>query len=112
MSAADNLSHPWPLDGWIELRFRRATWCIVRPWYGYHNIFIPLTAVKWMTPIHFLFPFFTLKTKYFHWYAGWKPITLKDPGFYWRDLDQVLKWRAEDRQFVQLSWRWGVGEIS
>jgi len=62
--------------------------------------------------VKFGLPRITLQTKYFHWYAGWKPITLDDPGFYWRDLDTVKQWRSENRQFVQLSWRWGVGEIS
>jgi hypothetical protein len=75
MNEADAKAHPWPLTGWIEFRWRKATWCIIRPWYGYKNLFIPLTAVQFMLPITFWFPFLTIKTKYFHCYYGWKPIT-------------------------------------
>lgn len=113
MTPTDARAHPWPEDGrWVELRWRKAVWPLIRPWYGYNNKLIPITAVERMTPITFWLPFFTLKTKYFHWYLGFKPITLDDPGFYWRNLDIVKKWRDEERQFVQLSWRWGIGNIS
>jgi len=43
---------------------------------------------------------------------GWKPITMKDPGFYWRDLDIVKKWVSESRLFVQGGARQGIGKIS
>lgn len=112
MNEADKKAHPWPLSGWLNFRFRKATWCVVRPWYGYNNTFIPITAVRFMFPVHFWLPFLTIRTKWWHWYCGWKPISLDDPGFYWRDLDVVQRWRSEGRQFVQLSWRWGVGAIS
>ena len=112
MNAADKLAHPWPISGWIEFRWRRATWCVVRPWYGYKNMFIPVTAVRFMFPIAFWFPFLTIRTKYFHCYYGWKPITLGDHGFYWRDLDIVKKWIYEGRLFVQGGARQGIGAIS
>lgn len=106
--SADKLAHPWPIDKAVDFRFRRGVWALARPWYG----IMPLTALYWISPIRFWFPFFTLKTKYFHWYVGWKPIPLGDPKFYWRDLDVVQQWIKEDRLFVQLSWRWGWKEAS
>lgn len=116
MNNPDKLAHPWPINSWVDFRFRKCVWMLVRPWYGYNNKFIPITAVRWMTPIRFWFPFFTYNIKIlgygFHGYIGWKPLTLDDPGFYWRDLESVIKWRQEGRLFVQLSWRGGIGQIS
>lgn len=109
---ADDRAHPWPLASWIDFRFRRGVWALARPWYDLQYPSIPLTALHWFTPLRFWFPFLTIRTRWFHWYLGWKPITLEDPAFPWRDLDIVRRWRAEGRQFVQLSWRWGVGDIS
>lgn len=113
MTETDKRFHPWPPEGKsFEFRWRKATWCIVRPWYGYNSMFVPLTAVRFMFPVTFWFPFLTIRTKYFHCYYEWKPITLDDPGFYWRDLDVVKQWRAEGRLFVQGGARQGTGSIS
>ena len=88
----DQQAHPWPAPGrWLDFRWRRAVWTLIRPWYGY-NIKVGGYGI--------------------HGYIGWKPITLDDPAFWWRDLDIVKQWRAEGRQFVQLSWRGGIGAIS
>ena len=113
----DNIAHPWPPEGrWLNFRWRRATWTLIRPWYGYNKAVVPITAVERMTPIHSWFPFLTWNIKWrgkgIHGYCGWKPIRLDDPGFWWRDLDIVKQWRAEGRQFVQLSIRGGIGRKS
>ena len=117
MNDLDRRAHPWPADGrWFDLRWRRAVWTLIRPWYGYSNKFIPVTAVERMTPVVGWLPFFTYNIKIggygIHGYIGWKPITLDDPAFWWRDLDIVKRWRAEGLLFVQLSWRGGIGAIS
>lgn len=115
--SADQQAHPWPPAGrWFDLRWRRATWTLVRPWYGYNNRFIPISAVQRMWPITARLPFLTWNIKIggrgIHGYMGWKPITLEDPAFYWRELDIIKQWSSEGRLFVQLSIRGGIGAIS
>lgn len=104
---------PWPDEGehW-RFEWRWATWMLCRPWYGANNIKYELSEIRWLSPLSFWFPFLSYRSAKFHAYLGWKPITLEDPAFYWRDLDLARELISKDRLFVQLSARWGVGEIS
>lgn len=105
----DTTLSPWPAPGrFIELRLRRAVWCSVRPWYGSFELY----DIYRVFMLRCLFPFFTVNTKWFHLYIGWKPITLDDPKFYWRLLDVAEKGKKDGVLFVQLSARWGLGAIS
>jgi hypothetical protein len=104
---------PWPADGHrVRFQCRRATWALARPWYGANNVRHELKELRWLSPITFWFPFVSVRTRFIHFYIGWKPITLDDPAFYWRDLDWARELRAIGRQFVQLSARGGFGAIS
>jgi len=105
---------PWPDEGkrW-RFEWRKATWMLCRPWYGANNIQYDLNEMTWLSPITFWFPFVSFRSKTFHAYLGWKPIPPHlDPAFYWRKLWIARKWIEQGRLFVQLSARWGVGEIS
>jgi hypothetical protein len=104
---------PWPESGKrFGFAWRKATWALARPWYDFAGNGIPLSALRWFSPITARFPFFTLNIKWqgygVHAYIGWKPITMTDPRFYWRELDVV---KGNKGLFVQLSARWGLGKI-
>lgn len=94
---------PWPAPNRrIEFRLRRATWISARPMYGRY----PLTALRRFLMLRFIWPFFTFSGANFHFYLGWKPISLNDPGFYWRAFATEAV-----PPFVEASARFGWGEI-
>lgn len=110
---SDRNSSPWPDPGRsVYFAWRKAVWALARPWYGYNNVRHELADIEWLSPLIFWYPFLSVRNRWFHFYIGWKPITLDDPAFYWRDLLPVNTWRIKGRQFVQLSARWGLGTIS
>ena len=98
---------PWPAEGkhfWATIR--KATWVDAEPFYGKYNVW----DVKKFHARDFWFPYIAFRSKSFHFYIGWKPIFVGargDPKFYWWPL-------VEDRGplFVQLSCRWGSGDVS
>lgn len=113
MTEADKKAHPWPLTGWVELRFRRATWMRATPWYMAAGV-QPFTGkdVSYFWTLRFWLPFLTWRTKWIHGYIGWKPIPVaNDPAFGWRDLTEAQKAIAGNELFVQLSMRGGTGDI-
>lgn len=103
---------PWPQTGRFEFRWRRAVWALARPWYGAKNVRYALSDLARIWPISFWFPFVTYRGPWVHWYIGWKPISLDDPAFYWRELATISALHKAGAQFVQASARWGVGEVS
>ena len=113
MSPADKLAHPWPTSGWIDLRWRKAVWCSPRPFYGANNALYTLHYLTRLWMFSFWLPFLTVKTKWIHFYIGWKPISpYRDLAFYWSKLEMVREKMRTKALFVQLSVRWGIGKIS
>lgn len=107
-----NLS-PWPDAGRrLQWFYRRAVWAQVDPLYnenGAHHEVEEIAKFRlWLG----WFPFLTTNNRLFHAYLGWKPIFPSlDPAFYWRDLPAAQVYIQQQRQFVQLSARWGWGRI-
>jgi hypothetical protein len=58
------------------------------------------------------YPFFSWNFWNWHGYAGWKPITLADPAFYWQEHPNIMMLKESGCLFVQLSARQGFGAIS
>lgn len=104
---------PWPDEGKrVRFEWRRATWALARPWYEMGGVQHELRELTWLSPLTFWFPFLSVRTRWVHFYLGWKPITLEDPGFYWGELDWARELRGQGRPFVQLGARFGFGGIS
>jgi len=117
MNDSDKKSHPWPLNGFFDFRFRRAVWMRATPWYMASGV-NKFTGkdVRYFQIFRFWFPFFTwnIKIKEYgiHGYIGWKPIPVADdPAFGWRDLTEAKKAIEKNELFVQLSVRGGIGAI-
>jgi len=114
----DTKSHPWPAAGkWIEFRFRKGVWLIVRPWYEANNVQYKLEDIWFLAQFKSWLPFLTWNIKFMgygiHGYCGWKPIPVaNDPAFDWNKLDVAQKHIREGALFVQLSVRGGIGKIS
>lgn len=101
---------PWPSKGWFEIRLRKAAWVLVEPIYnenGAQHSLDELTTLFFLTG---WFPFVTFFCPWFHFYIGFKPISMEDPAFFWRDMKFAKALRDEGTQFVQLSARWGLGD--
>lgn len=97
---------------WYRFEWRKATWPLVRPWYGANDVHYELNEIRWMSPITFWFPFFSVRLKYFHFYIGWKPIPVHlDDAFFWKKLWWAQEMLREGALYVQLSARWGIGKI-
>jgi hypothetical protein len=104
----NNLS-PWPDEGrTVQFMFRKATWVYAWPIYNENNVIHTLADLKRLLVAPFWFPFLTVNNRFFHFYIGWKPLNMEDPGFFWRDLNCIKK----NILHVQLSARWGFGDIS
>jgi hypothetical protein len=105
-----NSFSPWPEpDRWFAFALRRAVWVSANPFYGEQYTVGPNCPEQFKVRRGW-FPFITVNTRLFHFYIGWKPITLADPKFYWRDL-VVNDWLNHEL-FVQLSARWGAGALA
>lgn len=100
---------PWP-EKYFWFTWRKVRWVYgAEPWYGDYTLRDLQVAPRFKDwPL----PFLSVVTKWFHFYVGWKPITLQDPKFYWRSL---LHWKPAHNStmtYAQLSIRWGKGKIS
>ena len=105
---------PWPDEGkrW-RFEWRAGVWMLVRPWYGAHDVIYELHQITWMSPVRFWFPFIAFRSRRLHFYLGWKPIPVhQDNAFFWNKTDIAKKFISENRLFVQLGARCGVGSIS
>ena len=113
MTDTDRRAHPWPPEGdAVELRLRRAVWAAPRPVYEAKGAQYELADLVRLTIWRGWFPFLTVRTRLVHFYIGWRPVTMDDPAFYWRDLRAVDALRRAGALFVQFGIRWGVGAIS
>lgn len=105
----DTVFSPWPLPGkWYEWRRRQAVCVKATPQYG---LYLP-EALETIEVKEVNAWFLTVRNRLFHFYIGYRPITLADSKFYWRNHPDVKPHWEAGKLFVERKKRWGIGAIS
>ena len=111
---SDSNFSPFPAPGkHFEFRRRKAIAVRAEPMYDTKYPSLTLNNLKKISVKDGDWFFMCWNFWNWHGYAGWRPITLDDPGFYWREHWSVLPYWVVGRLFVQhFAVRMGFGDIS
>ena len=92
---------PWPTDWYTWERPEGVAVCAY-PDYG-HNL--TLKNLKFLHAKRGQFWFLSVRIGKYGFYLGYKPITLEDKGFYWREHPKVKDDWLAGKKFYEFSFR-------
>ena len=103
---------PWPKKGkWFRFERNWAACVNAEPPYDTHYPVLEGAEPERISVRFGRWWFWAADCPLFHFHFGYTPVTLDDPGFYWRDHPFVLPWRESGKLFVVWSQRWGLGPV-
>jgi hypothetical protein len=99
---------PWPAPGkWFRFERNYGVHVTAKPDYGRYLTLDDLESFDYYVGTRF---FLSMRTPLFRFYLGSKPITLADPGSYWRKHPIIETYATDGLNFFEPSARLSLGK--